>query len=158
MKLLTIFILLSFLVSFFGCTCNCTKEFERELSRNEAMYLTPKVKYPDDGTVVFILEAERVKKVEDEYMPSSEDFRVEIMSDKAKVLWSSNYNKNYMMVVGDVLPKEVGETHFYEMKFTGEKNSGNELQPGKYTAFLVIPSKPNHYVRQIEFTWGEKDD
>jgi hypothetical protein len=122
-------------------------------SKQEDLLLMPAVESQSDSSITFILNAQRIKFVVDEYLPNSEDFRVEIYSQKGKLVWSSNYEKNYLMVIGTVLPKQAGEIYTYKISWKGMDNNNKPAEPGNYYAQLTIPCLPNPYISKIFFKW-----
>ena len=81
---------------------------------------------------------------EDFYFPSSERLRIEISDKKGKLIWNSNYNKSYLAVVGELLPKEKYEYQYYSIEWNRIDNWGNELTSGDYLVNFVLPLQPNN--------------
>lgn len=105
----------------------------------------------NDETGTFILSLRRIKEVQDEYLPSSENFRVIVRDSFGSTIWQSNKDMNYFMVISDVLPKKADETLELKTDWNLRNDAGKKVSAGKYSASLVIPAKPNHYVINIEF-------
>lgn len=131
------------------------KNLQQAAATQEAMTLTPTVENRPDG-VLFVLNATRNRSVGKEWMPSSEKFRVQIVSAKGGEVWNSSNNMNYMTVVGDVKPSSAGATERYEMLWPGITNNKQAAAPGKYTAQLIIPARPLPYTANVEFDWKGK--
>ena len=119
----------------------------------EPLELVPSVAMENDSTAVFSLTATRLAKVINEYIPTSEEFRVEVLSGKGNLVWSSNFGMNYLQVILQVKPEKIGETHKYTLEWNGQTNKGMPATPGNYTANLIIPARPNHYSSTIQFHW-----
>lgn len=121
-----------------GCSSGDTAE------KKEPIILKPQVEV-NENTISFKLEAKRNYLPEGEYLPDSEAFRVEVFRNKAKI-WDSSEGKMFMTVIGKVKPQKKGETHIYKMTWNPEKKL-----TGKFTAKMIIPSKPEPYVSITEF-------
>jgi len=119
----------------------------------EPLELVPSVAMQNDSTAVFSLTATRLANVINEYIPTSEEFRVEILSGKGNLVWSSNFGMNYLQVILQVKPEKIGETHKYSLEWNGQTNKGVPAPPGNYTANLIIPARPKHYSSTIQFHW-----
>lgn len=125
---------------------------------DRAIVPKPFIKNITDSSVVFGVEATRQADVEGEYLPSSEEFRIEIISQKGRLEWSSNYNKNFMQVISEVKPLKAGETHAYSIEWNGERNGGGKLAPGLYTIRAIIPARPKAYVTIFKFEWKNHNE
>ncbi len=101
--------------------------------------------------VTFKVEAFRLDSAANEYLPSSESFRVEVFDSKGRLVWNSNYQKSYMMVVCDVLPLDVGGHHSYALEWDKKSNFRKAVPPGPYKAVLSIPSLPLPYSTSVNF-------
>lgn len=104
-----------------------------------------------DSAAAFVLEAERLRSVEDEFLPTSENFRVEVIDESGKTVWSTNYRVNFMQVIGEVEPTEPGATKVYTVWWNGKKNEGEFADPGTYTARMTIPAAPEPYILETKF-------
>jgi hypothetical protein len=98
------------------------------------------------------VEAMRMRLVDGEYLPSSEDIRVFIRQG-LKVFWQSNAGMSYLTVISPVRPERPGEHSLYSVEWTGTDSFGTPLPPGEYTADILIPAKPAPYQTQITFSW-----
>lgn len=122
----------------------------------ETMTLTPSIEQKPEG-ILFVLNARRnAASTAEEWMPSSENFRVQIISAKGGEIWNSAFKRNFLTVVGKVKPEEIGGTHRYEMLWAGGTNTKEAAPAGRYTARLVIPARPVPYAATIEFDWKGK--
>jgi hypothetical protein len=118
---------------------------------NSPLELAPAIE-KDDGQIVFIVKATRLKLIDNEYFPDSEVFRVKVFDKSGKLIWQSNKGQNFFMAIQDVLPLETGQTHEYRLSWDKTDNKGNLVPPGDYTAELILPSKPFEYKSNMEFT------
>ena len=108
------------------------------------------------GRLDFVLEVERVGPgAPDEYMPSGEQFRIEIFGDAGERVWSSSAGQMFTQALGPVLPARVGERVSYRASFDGRNDVTHEsLAPGRYSIVATIPAKPSPYVLREELTWA----
>ena len=114
-----------------SCSSNASRDSEKmefaepccDSDIDRAVLLKPFFNEQPDGSVIFGISAYRQALVEGEYCPSSETFRVEIINQKGKTIWSSNNNKMHMQVISDVLPENSGETYDYQLTWNGKDNS-----------------------------------
>lgn len=120
------------------------------ITKSENLELTPSYSTIANGNIEFMLQAKRIK-IADEYLPNSESFRVEIFNLGGKMLFSSDYQMNYLQVIGEVEPKNIGEIHTYKYTWNRTDNNKQKIPTGKYRAILCIPAKPNHYTSTINF-------
>lgn len=98
------------------------------------------------------VDAMRMRKVDGEYLPSSEDLRV-VIRQSFKTVWQSNSGMSFLTVVMPVKPELPGEHSIYTLEWNGTDDGGMPLPPGDYTADIIIPAKPAPYHTQISFTW-----
>lgn len=143
--------------------CNCENKNQSKYLENitqpeeQALRLKPFVKKTDSVTV-FGLVAERKRDVEDEYLPTSENFRVEIMTPNGKTFWNSSHDKAFLQVIGEVEPVQKGDTEEYTMPWNGQTNAGKTLPEGEYNLRMTIPAKPNPYFVESKFQWKKQHD
>lgn len=136
-----VFLSIIFLIlSLFACSSSKNQNF------NEFMNLNCTIENLENGNMKFILNAKRIKLVENEYLPSSENFVVEIYDNNGNQVWSSSYNKNFFMVITDVLPKNVGDSHTYTMEWNLKGNDNKTINKGNFIVKFIIPSKPKPYI------------
>ena len=126
------------------------RKFQILVSKNENlnqnMELNCSIENLDNGNIKFILKAKRIKLVENEYLPSSENFVVEIYDKNSSQVWSSSYSKNFFMVITDVKPKNVGDSHTYTMEWNLKGNDNKTINKGNYIVKFIIPAKPKSYI------------
>lgn len=118
---------------------------------NENMDLNCSIENLDNGNIKFILKAKRIKLVKNEYLPSSENFVIEIYDNNGNQVWSSSYNKNFFMVITDVQPKNVGDSHTYTMEWNLKINDNKNINKGNYKVNFIIPAKPKSYICSQNF-------
>ncbi|MFP4369412.1 MAG: BsuPI-related putative proteinase inhibitor [Candidatus Kapaibacterium sp.] len=118
--------------------------------RGGGLLLFPKIFHNDEGMMIGA-DAFRVKIVEGEYQPDSESFRIEVMSQKGAIVYSSSYDKNFLQVIGDVEPLSPGEWHSYALPWDSTNNDGKKLSPGVYTIKITIPAFPGSYSETLRF-------
>ncbi|HRP01841.1 MAG TPA: hypothetical protein PLE30_04245 [Candidatus Kapabacteria bacterium] len=99
----------------------------------------------------FTLEATRLTVVDDEYIPSSENFVVKVYNSDMVEMYNSSTNKDFFMVIGEVEPKNINDTKIYTFDWNLKDSYGRNFKNGKYLATLEIPAKPNRYICNIEF-------
>jgi hypothetical protein len=118
---------------------------------NGALDLIPIELKAGNNKYILGLAALRKNTVDDEYIPDSEEFRAEIFSYKGKLLWSSNFNMNYMQQITDVRPAETGKAYLYTAVWNGKSNNKKKIRSGDYKIKLLIPSKPKPYYIMKDF-------
>lgn len=106
--------------------------------------------------VEFILHVERLAPAPDgEYLPSGEQFRIELESSVGETLWSSSHGMAFIQSIGEVEPTQVGQTVEYRAIFDGRSDmTKSKLAPGRYRIVATIPAKPQSYILREEFTWS----
>lgn len=144
------------------CNCGSAQKHGGKLSVDsvitESMALYPSVEVLSDSAVSFKLRMVRLKPLENEYLPTSEDYRVEVFSEKTTLIWSSNYSSNFLQVVSDVEPLKTGESKTHEIIWKCVNNSGKKVPPDNYIVKMTVPAKPNPYKATIKFRLESKND
>lgn len=138
-----IFITLSTILHF-GCS-SIEDEVKYTKKNDGRMYLKANYFYESDGNIKFVLIAERIRVLEEEYLPSSEDFRIVLFNDYSELIFNSDFEKNFLMVIKDVEPKFIGDTKKHEYVWNKKSNQGKAVPPGMYKANLLIPAMPTPY-------------
>lgn len=129
----------------------CSSAKEKTIDKSELKPITMNSNLEkNDDHILFITKAKRNYHREDEYLPSSEYFRVEIYNDKNDLIWNSSIGKSFMQMITDVLPKETGEEMVFQEKWEYRNNKKKRVGAGKYTAFLIIPAEPLQYKDTLE--------
>ncbi len=119
---------------------------------NGALDLLPFEIKSSDTSYVLGMAAVRRDMNEDEYVPSSEDFRAEIFTYKGTLLWSSNFNMNYMQLISEVKPIKIGEAYLFTTIWNGRKNNKKKVRSGDYKIKLLLPVQPHPYYIMKDFT------
>lgn len=138
------------ILSIAGLLTACSTSKETNAGPERALVVTAEHSSTEDG-FTFSLIAERKRKSEKEYFPSSETIRLTITDADGQMRYMSSIGMNYLAVITDVLPEEVGDKHEYVIEWDGKSNTGTSLASGKYTAILTLPTHPQAYTRTIEF-------
>ncbi|MDQ1266095.1 MAG: hypothetical protein QG635_1247 [Bacteroidota bacterium] len=118
---------------------------------SKPLILLPYIESKKADSINFSMYAIRHHEPDDEYLPSSEDFRLTIRSPKGKLIWVSNYGSDFLTVVGTIKPQNTGGYEKYSCLWNFRNNSGDISPQGLYNAELTIPAKPNNYFTQFEF-------
>lgn len=95
--------------------------------------------------LLFTSKATRIRKIPNEYLPTSERFRVIVIDDESKEIWNSSQGKSYMQATQDVLPVEIGDTITFSHKWNFGKSFAERSLQATYQAILMIPAQPNPY-------------
>lgn len=106
--------------------------------------------------VEFILTARRVAAgPAGEYLPSGEQFRIEIQNDVGETIWSTSQGRAYTQSTGPVEPQAVGEQKIYRVFWDGRSDlSRTTLSPGRYRIVARIPARPQPYMLREELNWS----
>ncbi len=132
------------------------KDIYTEAEENmPAITLEPFIENQTYTSAVFGVIAKRIKTVENEYIPTSEIFRVDILNQKGHIVWSSGYGQNFLQVVNPVLPVSKGETHKYTIEWNGKTSNQIPLIAGEYTLKMTIPAKPMPYTTSMRLNWNQ---
>jgi hypothetical protein len=104
----------------------------------------------------FVVRAKRIAPgVPDEYLPSSEQFRIDIQNDRGETIWSSNHGMGYATAIGKVEPDVVGEESVFSIYWDGRSSlTHTTLSPGRYRVVAQIPAKPQPYMLIEELNWS----
>ncbi len=106
--------------------------------------------------VEFVFGVERVGPAPPgEYIPSGEQYRIEITGHSGETVWESTRGKMNTQAIGSVRPAEVGRKVEYIEYWDGRsKTTRTRLEPGRYRIMAVVPAKPEPYVLREEFIWS----
>lgn len=141
-------------ITYYPATCAGGLAQEKSDSTSPLL-LTPFVEASGDSLIRFGISAQRRTVVSGEYLPSSEDLRVEVLHEN-KVIWKSNKGMAFLTVIQPVRPENIGESSTYALEWDLIDELGSRLQAGTYTARLMIPSRPAPYLIETSFTWPLK--
>ena len=142
-------------------TYSVTKKYseiiKKQLGDNlEAMTLKPLIEHQSDTSAVFSILAKRNRMVDREYFPSSEMLRVAIYSVKGELLWNSDQKMDFLQVIKEVLPNQLGSEYKYSLLWNGKNNRNSALAPGKYVVKLTLPAIPKPYETKINLYLKQK--
>ncbi len=132
--------------------------FRLPLAYQEAqpMDLTPFVVSRGDSALEIGVQAKRIFLLSDEYLPTSENFRVIISDEKGTVVWRSDAGMNFMQAITSVEPQTPNHIQRYAVVWNGQHTMGETVPPGTYKAELIIPARPRAYMNTVEFAWPPK--
>ena len=132
-------------------SCTSTQETISQSNQPEIMDMKGQFEQFGSDSAIFTLNAKRLKIVDGEYLPSSEEFVVKVYNDKMSEVYNSSKDKNFFMVISEVEPKTINGIKTYNYAWNMKNNINKGLEPGKYNAQLIIPAKPKNYICNIEF-------
>ena len=119
--------------------------------KKNTLDLIPIVEKVDPEKYFFGTAAKRRTVVKDEYLQSSENFRIDIISHKAIGIFNSNNKRNYTLSVGRVLPEEPGKLFLYSFFWNIKNNNDIKVTPGDYILKMSVPAKPSPYFVNLDF-------
>ncbi len=142
---------------FYAIERPCSQIFEQQqYLSGKGLIVVPYFEKSEGQSGVFGMFAYRINQIE-EYLPSSEDFRIEIVSQKGKTAFNSHKGQAFLTVIKEVNPQRVGSMYEYSYPWFGKSDGGYILLEGDYSARLFIPAVPNPYGKIINFYW-ENDE
>ena len=98
--------------------------------------------------VKFKMSSLRIKEINDEYLPNSNNFILIVNNEKGRVIYNSALGKDYLQVISKIAPMNIGESFTRECVWNYLDNDGKKVGKGKYNVNLVIPSKPTPYIEK----------
>lgn len=104
-----------------------------------------------DSLIFCSIDLIRVHPSEEEYFPTSERLRVEVLNSMGKSLWRSDDGVYFLQVTGKVEPEKVGEIHRYSLSIPNEITSKIANKLDKFTFRLSLPIKPKPIVYDLDF-------
>ncbi|MCX7880434.1 MAG: hypothetical protein N2517_07210 [Ignavibacteria bacterium] len=119
-------------------------------------FAIPNIFINSDTNFVFALDLVRLEEKEDEYFPTSERLRIRIESKAGKEIWASDFNTNFLQVIGEVEPIEIGKIRRYILQWIGKDFSGNKVPSGEYNVYFILPIKKHEIVEKLELKIEEK--
>ncbi len=141
---------LVFLSTFFLFSCGGSKIQTKDpelLNKQLAIFMEPYVEVLDDTTIVFGAIATRKYNMGNEILPSSEDFRVEVMdTNRITLLWSSYHNQDFLAGVRKVEPQIIGEKKEYKMVWNRRNNKGLIVTNKLVWVRIMIPAMPENFI------------
>lgn len=121
-------------------------------SKLEFLKLYPGIKEIGDDNLKIDLFAIRVVPHSGEYLPSSEQFRVELYNYNTGKTINSSEGRNFLQVLTEVEPRIVGEYKIFSTQIEFPKKP-SILE--RYLIKNIIPAKPNNYTVEINY-WKNK--
>lgn len=126
-------------------------DFSTEFAEPKEMFQAfPQILNIGDTIFVFVLDLLRLKPPEDEYFPTSERLRVEITNKLGKRVWNSDYDLNFLQIIGPVEPVEVGKIQRYIVPWNRVDNSGKFVEEGEFNVSFILPMKPTKFTRMMK--------
>lgn len=107
-----------------------------------------------EGGIELGCMAHRLIPRPDEFLPSSEQFRVIIRDTKAMEVYRSDAGMAFMQVITPVEPRDVGAYQRFSVFWRGTTSQGQNVPSGEYVAEMIIPAVPIPYSTSIAFTWS----
>ncbi|MGQ9818648.1 MAG: hypothetical protein ACUVQ1_01795 [Candidatus Kapaibacteriales bacterium] len=111
----------------------------------------PMVTIIDDTLIVCSIDLIRIRPSEEEYFPSSERLRVEILNSTGKSIWRSDEGVYFLQIIGKVEPIEIGKVHRYSLSIPKEIVSKVTSKPDKFTFRLSLPIRPEPKMYNLDF-------
>ncbi len=118
---------------------------------NSKFFCNVKFTILPDQSVMFSMDAVRLKPQEEEYFPTSERIRVIVRNQKGKVLWRSDEGIAFLQVIGEVQPKEIFDCYRYSYVWDGKDSEGRFILDQKLNIELILPIYPNPIIKFIEY-------
>lgn len=100
--------------------------------------------------------AHRLLPRPDEFLPSSEAFRLIIRDRNGQVVYRSDEGMAFLQVITPVEPRTVGEHQRFSFIWRGTSSSGQTVAHGTYSAEMTIPAVPFPYTATVEITWPQQ--
>lgn len=122
----------------------------------DAIVLIPDISIVSNNKVLFSGYSIRLRTPAKEYLPSGENFRVQIGAAKGSTLWNSGYGAMFTAALAKVLPENIGDAAKYETIWEGKSNEGFAVETGLYRMSATVPSIPLPYLTMFEFYWEKK--
>ena len=119
--------------------------------KKHAMDLIPVIEKLEPDNYFFGLAARRLNSVKEEYLPSSEDYRIDVYSRKGIEIFNTNFKKDYSLAIGHVQPEEPGKLFLYSYFWNIKNNNITKVTPGDYILKMSLPAKPSPYFISLDF-------
>ncbi len=110
----------------------------------EILSLFPVILNENDKSIEFAVLAVR-NKIKEEFIPSSEELRLEVLNFKGRQIYSSQTGINFLQIILPVFPENIGNYYLYKQTWDFKTDENNLVVPGKYTINLMIPALPTPY-------------
>lgn len=116
-------------------------DFREIVRKNEFLKLIPGIKEIDNNSIEFQLLAIRQTPNQGSFMPSSENFRVEITNASNPKVWNSSDGQMFMQMIESVLPIFPGTENYVKLNYIVDKTKFK--LNGKNTVTFIIPAMPD---------------
>lgn len=121
--------------------------FEPNFSKvDDRFFPIPKIYRLNDSLFLFTLDLIRIKLSDEEYFPTSERLLIHIKNKLGKIVWSSDFDLNFLQIIGKVEPEEVGKVRRYLVPWNRIGNDGKYVENGEFDVVFILPIKPNNIV------------
>lgn len=115
---------------------------------DERFFPIPKIYQLNDSLFLFSLDLIRIKPSGEEYFQTSERLRIYIKNNLGKIVWSSDFDLNFLQIIGKVEPEEVGKVRRYLVPWNRISNERKFVESGEFEVVFILPIKPNNIVRK----------
>jgi len=119
---------------------------------NEKFFPIPGIFFLSDSLFIFYLDLIRLQRSGNEYFPTSERLKIILRNNSGKIIWSSDYDLNFLQVIGNVEPSEVGSIHRYIVPWNRTSNDGKFVESGEFDVLFILPTKPENIVRTMKLS------
>ena len=149
-SLINVIIIITFCLS--SCSSSRFQEKDKSLlTKHLAVTIEPYTEIINDTTIIFGAKATRNYNLGNEILPSSEDFRVEVMElDKITQIWSSYKNKEFLAGNQKVEPQVIGESKDYKISWNRRNSKGVKIINDEVWVRIMIPSMPDFYIESYK--------
>ncbi len=149
------FAMLSIIIIFMAlASCSTSKLQQKDkslLTTHLAVTMEPFADIVNDTTIIFGAKATRNYNLGNEMLPSSEDFRVEVMEkDKITLIWSSYQNNEFLAAVQKVEPQNIGDSKTYSLTWNRRNLKGMRIPNDEVWVRIMIPSMPDFYIESYK--------
>lgn len=144
---------LSILLFLVSCRSSQLINSDWHITNDSTLALKPEIKVINDSLILFSLHSKRLKENESSYFPTSQDFLVEIYTEKNNLLWKSDKDMNYLQVITPIEPTQIGDLYTYSIEWDGIMDNGKKLPKGDYIVNLILPARPMQYPITTNFKW-----
>lgn len=104
-----------------------------------------------DSLIVCSIDLIRIRPSDEEYFPTSERLRVEVLNSMGKSIWRSDEGVYFLQVIGKVEPDKIGKIHRYLLSIPREVVSRIANEQVKFTFRFTLPIKPKQIIYDLNF-------
>lgn len=115
----------------------------------EFLKLIPVIEETDNSTLTFKMLCIRQAPHQGAYLPSSENFRIEIINAKDGKRWNSSEGMMFMQAIGEIKPTLVGTEEVLSLEY--KINQKEFRLNGQNTVNFMIPAKPHLYQTSTKY-------